>query len=420
MRIQATTTQKIVMSFFFAILFMLISIPSVFASGQPDVPFSIRPILPDNQDEGITSYISITPNNESIQQTLQFIIENKQDKVQHIKVEPVNAYTSPNGVVEYIKEKRPNSDIVHDDYFLAEYMDVLTGDEITLEPNESAHVSVALKVDDIEGTLLGGVSFLMDMEQTNEGSFQLNNRLNQVVGVIINNPTDKLAEFSFGDVFVEPTPSYYVVRLPITQHHPLLLHNVTIDYDVFFKGKELFGSIKEVDFAPTTKANFAIPFDASEIEKNKPYTLKGTLTYTDGDGKEKQIEFEKEFVYTGHAPNGDGGKSIIPPIEQATSYWWVFLLIALALIGAYVYYRKNAYVLLNDNDPVLMIKEGDGLFEQVKRRKDVAKEEWTQHQYVHYYVKKKQKQGGITMIVYKHRRTQTNKRYAPTKDEQGA
>lgn len=380
-------------------------------SAQKDLgsPFSVQPILPTNQDANIDSYISITPGGDTVNQTLEFIITNNQDKQQTVHIESVNAYTSPNGIVEYVKTKNRNSEIVDGAYEMIEHLALIGENRITLEPNEKRKVKTELNIDNIDnidGMLLGGVSFqtTVDNGEADEESFQIENNINQLIGVVINTPTDKDVQLSFGDVLVDPMPSYYVVRLPITQNSPNLLNNMEMEYAVAFQGEELFGSTKEIDFAPMSKANFAIPFEAEEIKKNKPYVLKGALTYIDQDQHEQVIEFEKTFRFDGNTNSDDDGNTFTPPILDGISYWW-FLLLLLIPVIAYWIYRNRTYVLLNDDDPVLRIQQDSPLFQEVKSIKDVKKDE-IKSKFIHYYVKKKQKDKAIHFAYHKTKNNQ--------------
>lgn len=411
-------------SVLFVMIFVLFftGVGHVFATSNSGVPFVVSPILPSNQDDGIQDYISIT-SDEPLNQELQFLIENKQDKPQTIHIEPVNAYMSPNGMVEYLSDadKNKNSTIIDDSYEMKKYLTLKTDSTMTLEPNQRRVVVVELATDGLDGSLLGGMSFqtYIDSDTSDKSSMTIQNKLNQVIGVVVNHSTDKEVEFSFGDAYIDPMPSYYVVRLPITQHSPLLVTNATVDYQVEFQGEELFGSVKEIDSAPMTQANFAIPFESETIERNKPYTLKGTLTYMDTHGEKQSISFEKVFEFDGNGKPDGNGNAFEPPFVKGVSYWWLLLLLTLPII-AYVIRRNHVYVLQTDDDFVSIIKRGEPNFDRIVKLKDIDKD--SQTRYVHYYskVKVKTKDSNDATYFYKYYKTKTNKqnkRDVEVKDE---
>lgn len=392
-------------------------INTVFASENGSgAPFTVTPVLPFNQDETIKSYISITPDKSSVNQALKFVIENNQDKKQKIDVKAVNAYTSPNGVVAYVRDKNKNrnSEIINKSYQMADYLTSRSGHTLILEPKSKQVITMDLKADKIDGTLLGGVSFQMMIDDDSSKSSQastmkIKNKLNQVIGVVVNNTTDKEADFSFGDVFVDPMPSYYVVRLPIIQPSPVLLSGATIEYNVTYNGTELFDSVKNIDFAPMTKTNFAIPYESEEIKKNEPYILKGTLTYTDQNNKEQKVDFEKTFEFDGKSHNNTGETFKTPSIN-GFPYW---LLLFLLLIPAIIYYwikRNRRYVVYSDSDPVLKIEADTAFANAVQLKKNAYPNKESAH--VHYYVKKKVKDAtnkNYTTHYFKYRKTKNNK-----------
>lgn len=401
-------------SVLFVMIFVLFStgVGHVFATSNSGVPFVVSPILPSNQDDGIQSYISIT-SDKPLNQKLRFLIENKQDKTQTIHIEPVNAYTSPNGMVEYLSDadKNKNSTIIDDSYKMKKYLTLKTDSTITLKPDQKRVVAVKLATDGLDGSLLGGVSFqtYIDRDTSDKSSMTIQNKLNQVIGVVVNHSTNKKVKFSFGDAYIDPMPSYYVVRLPITQHSPLLVTNATVDYQVEFQGKKLFGSVKKIDFAPMTQANFAIPFASKTIEQNKPYTLKGTLTYTDTHGKKQSVSFKKVFEFDGNGKSDGNGHAFKLPFVKGVSYWWLLLLLLILPIIAYIIHRNHVYVLQTDDDFVPIIKQGEPNFDRLVKLKDMDKD--SQTRYVHYYskVKVKTKDSNDATYFYKYYKTKTNK-----------
>jgi len=334
-------------SFFFLIFIFIINIGAnnIFADSN-GLPFSVEPVLPKNQDEDVSSYISVSPTEESFNQKVEFKLTNQSDREQNVKINIVDAFTSPNGVIQYVQEESENSKIINDKYKLSHYLEN-DNDIITLKKGETKMISTSLNIDSLEGVLLGGVSFsAIDkaQEQKEEGNstFQINNEINMVIGAMVSFDTDKDAEFIIGEPFIDPMPSYFAIRLPVTLDAPVLQQNVSIDYQVMYQNKQLFGNQKEFNFAPFTKTNLAIPYEHDEIKENENYTIKGELTYQDQQGNEIVKEFEETFKYEKSKDESTVIKTLKAPIENGKfPLWTILLLIGPVALFVWVIRKKR-------------------------------------------------------------------------------
>lgn len=321
--------------------------------GQGDVsaedngmPFTVEPVLTENQDKNVQSYISEKVKGNDYKQEYRFNVTNSSKEEQDIAVTVVDAYTSPNGVIQYVEEESDNSKITDKEYKMTEY---LTADEdiITLQAGESKVVGFKLDAGDVEGTLLGGVSFitLEDGEEIEEegSSFQINNEINMVVGVMIEFDTSDKVDFEIKAPYVDPMPSYYAVRLPIELKSPLLVKDTELTYDVSFKGEDLFGGIEKISFAPKTETNFSLPFDYEEIEENEVYVIKGTLKYKDRDDNEQTLDFEEEFEYVKNdtVTNKVTERLKAPVVGTGIALYWYLLGVLGVILGVYLYKRRK-------------------------------------------------------------------------------
>jgi cbb3-type cytochrome oxidase subunit 3 len=340
-----------VLLIFTAIIFVLLGCRNgkVYAEDASGMPFTVEPVLPSNQDKDIENYISVSTNTHSISQELRYKVRNTTDTTQVIDVNILNAYTSANGVIEYKAKETKDNKIIDQDYEFRSYAEA--PDSITLESGQTRVVSVNVQVDKQEGTLLGAVSFQSEGGKENanqEGiSLEVTNQINSVYGVAINFPTDNTQhDFRVGEAFLDTMPSYYVFRLPITLNSPILLQDIDLAYEVDLEGKQLFSSETSFDFAPMTKTNFAIPYEYEELLKDKPYTLKGEVTYTDQNGEKQVQQFEKVIEYKDEKA---GLRALlttlkIPVEKNGTTYWVLpFFLICIPLIIFLIFflYRRK-------------------------------------------------------------------------------
>lgn len=309
------------------------------------IPFSVEPILPDNQDKETKSYISVSPKGNSLSQEFQFQIANLSNERQEIKINIVDAYSSPNGVIQYVNEASENSEIIHEEYKLSSHLKT-ENDVITLEKNETKIISTKLDVESLEGVLLGGVSFSAVQKgeeiEESDSTFQINNEINMVIGVLVNFDTEKDATFMIESPFLDPMPTYYAIRLPITLEAPVLQQDVIISYNVLYKNKTIFENEKNFNFAPYTKTNISIPFEHNEIVPNEKYTIKGELIYQNRHGDEVIERFEETFIYEKENGVGNVTGLLSPPDEKGSFPTWSLLLLIVPLaIILYVIRKKK-------------------------------------------------------------------------------
>lgn len=359
-------------------------------SNANGIPFDVKPILPENQNPDVTSYISINADSNSLNQELEFILKNYQDSEQIIEVNVVNAYTSPNGVVQYVNKELENSEIIDDAYKMTNYLKLIEENKITLKPNEEKLIKATLDVDGLDGVLLGGLSFktvqegeVMEQENT---SFQIDNEINMVIGVMINFGTDKQVEVSLGDPFVDPMPAYYAIRLPTTLNTPLF-KKLDLNYQVLKDGEVLFENKGEFDFAPMTKTDLALAWEHKNIEKNKPYVLKGVFKYKDIDDTEKTLEFEKEFVFEGDNENTVLDRLTTPFVDKDFPYWLIALIVLIVL--AIIYYlkkRASTYVLFSDEEVPQIIAKENEFYDKLQKKTIAVNHENAKN--MHIYTKK--------------------------------
>ncbi|MGG0888907.1 WxL protein peptidoglycan domain-containing protein [Cytobacillus horneckiae] len=375
------------------------------ANGQP---FSVRAILPVNQDKNITNYISITTNKKEISQEIQFIVTNKTNKPLKIKVHPVNALTSPNGVIQYLPTlKETNSEIINNQYGLEQF--IKGENTLELKPSENKVVKLNVDIPEMNGTVLGGVGFqtIKESKEDTESQFSITNEINNIIGVQFNFPTKEKPNFIIGEPFIDSMPSLYALRLPITNNSPLLLKETSLDYEVWdYKGEKVFGSDKIdflFNFAPNTKANIAIPWDNEVLSEGKTYKITGQVKYQD-----KSYPFEKEFTFKNDGDKYSSVDNIVPVIGENWNWLVVAICILLGLI-LFILWKRRKYVLPSTNAECkeeIYSNEDKELFIKVipyRKLKDYEDD----YSYLHFYrkIKKKQELGTSKVEMYKYQKT---------------
>lgn len=315
----------------------------VFAESN-SIPFTVEPILPDNQDKDTKSYISVSSASNTLVQQLQFKLTNVSNETKEIKISIVDAYTSPNGVIQYVNEPSENSEIVNEQYKLSNYL-TYERDVISIAKDETKVIATELDVDGLEGSLLGGVSFSV-MEEGDEivesdSTFLINNEINMIIGVLVNFATEQDAVFIMDSPYLDPMPAYYAIRIPLTLDAPILQQDVQLTYEVRYNNETLFENEKNFDFAPYTKTNISLPFEHNEIVPNEEYTVVGALMYENKQGDRITEPFEETFIYEKENDVNTAMNTLSAPIEKGSFPKWPLLLFVIPFVVILYILRKK-------------------------------------------------------------------------------
>lgn len=261
---------------------------------------SVKPILTKEQVGDIENYFNISTKGD-FKQTLSYELSNKTDREVTVKVEALNALTSPIGSINYDKQpSNENSTLTDPSYAFSNYFDDLG--TVTIPAKSSKIYSLDVNIPKLKGSILGAIGFTTYSEGDSIGgedlSITINNEMNTVVATLI--------DFGGGshDVITEEPriindANSFFIQLPVTSTSTEILDNSVIKYEVKDKkGKVVFHSQlnKKVSIVPQSEFDYLIPWEASSIEEDYDYTLEGTFTTI--KGKEiKEFPFKHEINF---------------------------------------------------------------------------------------------------------------------------
>ncbi|MDZ5759246.1 DUF916 and DUF3324 domain-containing protein [Carnobacterium maltaromaticum] len=304
-----------------------------------DIPFSVRTILPENQLNKKVTYFDLLLS-ENQEQEIQLELTNSSDAEQKVKVEPNNATTNSNGVIEYKKvDKKKDSSMK---YGLTDI--ISPAQEILLAPHEVKKISFKLKMpnEKMNGVILGGfyVSKLTTdsaSEKKDEG-VQLKNEFSYVVGVQVRQnenlvkPNLKLNNVKAG------LKNYRTSILANLQNdQPTILKNLKVDVSIYKQGaSEVLYSQKSEEMSVAPNSNFDYPIDLKNAEIIPgQYVLKGTAS-----SGEQTWNLEKEFVIDNKVAK-ESNKEAVELVDAKPDYQTLLLIIVVAnvvIIGILIYF----------------------------------------------------------------------------------
>lgn len=328
-----------------AIIIAQISIPKVYADKDKSrsIPFTVTPILTEEQNDNIKSYISIKTDKNTNEHEFKFKIKNESDQEKIVEAVITNAYTSPSGTIQYVVNETKDAMLTEDKNKLTNYANI---DEsiITLKAKGTKIITINITDEEFDGTMLGGIRFKdidpFDNEESDNNGINIKNEINMVVGIVIEKDTISDINFKTEKVSLEVMPSSYDIKIPIISDGPHIVKDIKMNYVVSKNNKELFNGIKNLDFAPYAKTNISVNYDYNEIINNEPYNIEYSIEYIDKDSNKKIVKFEDTFKFKGSNSIANLSKELTRP-KTRTSSLVIIIPLLLILVVALYYIRKH-------------------------------------------------------------------------------
>lgn len=325
--------------------------PNQSLASEKTIPFQVSPIITENQQEGVNSYISL--NIEDLDtQTIQFEVSNISNEQITLDIIPLNALTSSNGGIQYIPEKKQNTSTLTKDIYLTDLIEMPTS--ISLESNETKTITGTIALSKLEDSfydLLGGVGFQVNsdnIEYKDGGTFSINNKYQTVIGVNLHYDTKSYSLEKSIDLkrsYIEQLPTYYQVMLPITFNNQNILYDAAIEYQVKDSENNTLFENSKVPFnvAPHSEAHLALPWESSTFNPKEIYRLSGVIRY---DGQEYHFdEAIDSSIVISTSETTEVSLNEPPTIEQdgfsITLSLLILLLLLVAMIIAKIIYEKK-------------------------------------------------------------------------------
>src|SRR5690606_26599489 len=141
-----------------------------YAGAEPMTKYSVQPILPANQKEGITDYFYLQQPLQ--EQTLEIEVKNLSEEEFTLNLLPVTGITSDHGEIKYTNQTDVlNGKLLIDDNYLFDNYIRINTEKITIAPKSKTKASVTIyPPNEPLGTILGGVLFYPDMDMRQEKS----------------------------------------------------------------------------------------------------------------------------------------------------------------------------------------------------------------------------------------------------------
>jgi len=268
---------------------LLMVLSSLFILGFPvqevasmEVPFSVEPVIPDNQASGV-SYFDLTLQSGQ-EQDLEVILTNSSDQPIEIVVKAHSGVTNANGIIVYdgsLPTVKSYDSIIFDE------MVKIENDRVTVPANGEAKAVIHVKApeDNFDGLILGGLHFLLEAPENDENSgVSIQNQYAYVIGVNIReegNTTKVEADLEVEKIEAEEVYGQPGVVVYLNNLAPAIISNADVLAEIF-PANQLDTPVAKREasmfsVAPSLAFNFPIELTEGEELAEGDYVLKISL-----------------------------------------------------------------------------------------------------------------------------------------------
>ncbi|MBO1306728.1 DUF916 and DUF3324 domain-containing protein [Enterococcus sp. 669A] len=342
---------------------LFISLGAADFAEASEFPFSVNPVLPENQIAGQKGYYDVLmqPGQE---QELSLELANGTAQDVTVNIALSNAKTNDNGVVEYSANEIPvHSSLKHPFEDLVEYEKQVT---IPAGSQQVYTFKVKMPEEEIPGVIAGGI-FLQAVENENQESSEeqgvaVKNKFAYALAVLLNQSEAKgIGELKLTQAEAAQRNVRNVIRGHFENPAPYYLNGLAIIGEVTREGEDevLYSSTSEnMQMAPNSSFWYSIPLDGQELEAENyvyratAYAVKDTDgEYTFGEDNEgnpqnyqKKWEFEQPFEVT-RGTASSFNEADVDVQENKPDMTWIYYLLGaiifLLLIVVILLVRRN-------------------------------------------------------------------------------
>lgn len=313
-------------------------------------------MIPQQNQIGKVGYYHI-PGKPGETVTLQARITNRTDKALEVKMVPLNAYSSNEGIF-YQSPKEVDAKkyiLVDERYGLAQY--IKENPPLTLQTHQSEIVSVSLTVPNlVKGTLLGSIRFVVfagtqevkQSDAANKGSQLLIDKyqaMDTAVQIDLPQTADEPA-VSFGNPTFNGDSAN--VNFDIINEGARIQDNISGSYEISdTTNNKLFdGTIKSFKMAPMTRFQYPVPWNNKTLEPgNYVFTLKTNVAGKDITST-KDVSIENKAVQIALDKQVEINPEIKPNRTTPIWIWIVIVLLVVIIILLFIRRKKSVAAVL--------------------------------------------------------------------------
>ena len=302
---------------------------------EESVPYSVKPILPNNQIDKEVQYFDLKMK-PSEEQTIEVAVSNSSNEEIELEMSTETAITNVNGVIDYVSSEK---DIVFDQTLHYPFSTLASmAETITVPANETVNVPIKINMpeEEITGMILGGIKFTeksSDSQEESSNGMAIRNRFAYIIAVKLTENDQLVAgDLQLNEIKADQVSYRNVISANLQNPEPALIKELAIEAEVTAAGssKVLYQQTNQ-DFkmAPNSNFDFPIYLENQPLKAGK-YTLH--LTATSGEDK---WEFNQDFEISKDEAARLNKESAIE-LEEGVN-WQLYLIIAGCVLGVIVW-----------------------------------------------------------------------------------
>lgn len=269
----------------------------VMAEGDKlSVPFTVSPVLPDNQRTGVLGYFDLLVE-PGLKQTIHVKLRNDTDRALTMDITPTNALTAVNGGIQYVVSEGSDGAHFTDKSYAIKSM-ITVNPKVTVNAGATVDIPVIVGVPDTDsGTFLGGLLFTAEdnnvghvNESGKDANFTVNNHVAVAMAIQLDLPKPAQPVLSFGDAGIQTIPSGSQLYFGMNNDAPSIIRGITGNFEVSnSSGVIMKGSFGPFNMAPKTEIGYPVFWD-NNLSPGK-YNVKLNAQY-----EGQNISQEKSFT----------------------------------------------------------------------------------------------------------------------------
>lgn len=312
------------------------------AEDEMGVGYSVRAILPENQQENGHSFFDLrmTPGQK---QTIQIEISNESDKEVHYSVELNDGITNNNVIIDYPKnEGAVDETLKYPFHTIAEAAEKIS---VPAKSKKMVDISLAMPAEQYDGIILGGIRVAIEEAAASNSEESVKIATSYTIGVILTE-TDTVVEPDLvlkkvsGDI--RGLKPQFSIQLQNPQ--AINIQNLILDAKVYKEGEsEVYKEeiVENKRVAPNSTFHYFVPTDGQPLEAGR-YQLH--LTAKDDLGN--SWSFDEAFVVTEQEANTINEQAVGITVQNSNRLLYIALgilsgVILLLLIYLIVNRRKK-------------------------------------------------------------------------------
>lgn len=299
---------------------------NVTEASEDNIGFSVRAVLPENQQAGVGGYFDLRMTPDQVQK-IEVEVRNTSNEEATYDINLNQAYTNKSGFIDYAeKDVEADPSLT---YKVNEFIDI--PNEITVPAKSSGYIplTISMPATEFDGSVMAGIQILRNPNRGKDTGGQFSSVFGYVVGLkLTENDNEVKRDLKMNDVRADITIRQSSIIANLQNPTMDAIGKMNYVGKIYPKGEKKnpfheFSYIdKNMSMAPNSNYDFAVQM-GDKVLKAGDYVLELTVT----DGKGNQWDFDKEFTITEEKASAVN-KIILPgsPENKAGLPAWVYII----------------------------------------------------------------------------------------------